>query len=241
MRGKLKLVMVLMLVTVLTVPFFSTMPVLATQSTIVFSDDFDDGDTDQELDVVNDHNVDIGGNWDVDTPTPTTNACWVWNCGGNYLLSLRTGAYLEKQNISTAGLQNIHLEYDWGKYDGTTTGNLEVYWKLSSDASWTLLNSHALGPASFSCTPPYYVDANLSGAENTSIDIRFLGNTPAGTANRAFVDDVIVSGDPMPVLLEVGSEDVYPVNKPAVLAPWLALTLVIAAGGFYMIRRRVHS
>ena len=33
----------------------------------------------------------------------------------------------------------------------------------------------------------------------------------------------------------------YPANKVGLVAPWLALAGVIAAGGVYMVRRRVHS
>ncbi|MFC2042312.1 hypothetical protein ACFLTV_02285 [Chloroflexota bacterium] len=38
----------------------------------------------------------------------------------------------------------------------------------------------------------------------------------------------------------IGGE-AYPVSKTGILAPWIAIALVIAAGGFYLIRRRVHS
>lgn len=35
--------------------------------------------------------------------------------------------------------------------------------------------------------------------------------------------------------------DVYPINKVALVAPWIALAAVIIAGGIFLIRRRVHS
>ncbi|MFC2013359.1 choice-of-anchor Q domain-containing protein [Chloroflexota bacterium] len=35
--------------------------------------------------------------------------------------------------------------------------------------------------------------------------------------------------------------DVYPVNKVALIVPWIALAAVILAGGIFLIRRRVHS
>ena len=34
--------------------------------------------------------------------------------------------------------------------------------------------------------------------------------------------------------------DVYPINKVALVAPWIALAAVIIAGGIFLIRRRVH-
>jgi hypothetical protein len=39
---------------------------------------------------------------------------------------------------------------------------------------------------------------------------------------------------------EVGGE-AYLVNRVALMAPWLALAVVITAGGVYLVRRRVHS
>ncbi|MFC1982790.1 hypothetical protein ACFLV5_03290 [Chloroflexota bacterium] len=38
----------------------------------------------------------------------------------------------------------------------------------------------------------------------------------------------------------VGGE-AYPVNKLGLLAPWVALAVIIAAGGVYLVRRRAHS
>jgi hypothetical protein len=40
---------------------------------------------------------------------------------------------------------------------------------------------------------------------------------------------------------EVVGGEAYPVNKFSLLAPWLALAVVIAAGGVYLVRRRVYS
>ena len=38
----------------------------------------------------------------------------------------------------------------------------------------------------------------------------------------------------------VGGE-AYPISKIGLVAPWLALVIVIAGGGVYLVRRRVHS
>ncbi|MFC1981792.1 hypothetical protein ACFLVN_06100 [Chloroflexota bacterium] len=50
---------------------------------------------------------------------------------------------------------------------------------------------------------------------------------------------------PSPVMagaypVTVGGE-VYPVNRVAILAPWIALVVAIVAGGIYMVRHRAHS
>jgi hypothetical protein len=43
-----------------------------------------------------------------------------------------------------------------------------------------------------------------------------------------------------PVPVTVGGE-AYPINKIVLIAPWIALAVVIAAGGIYLVRRRAHS
>ncbi|MFC1916853.1 choice-of-anchor U domain-containing protein [Chloroflexota bacterium] len=53
--------------------------------------------------------------------------------------------------------------------------------------------------------------------------------------NSTLIDD---GGPGYPLL--VGGE-VLPIDKVTVLAPWIALTMVITAGGLYMVRRRVHN
>jgi len=40
--------------------------------------------------------------------------------------------------------------------------------------------------------------------------------------------------------MDVGGE-IYPINKVGLIAPWIALGMVIAAGGIYLVRRRVHN
>jgi len=43
-----------------------------------------------------------------------------------------------------------------------------------------------------------------------------------------------------PPALTVGGE-AYPINEIGLMAPWIALAMVIAAGGIYLVRRRAHS
>jgi hypothetical protein len=40
--------------------------------------------------------------------------------------------------------------------------------------------------------------------------------------------------------IAVGGE-AYPINEIGLIAPWIALAMVIAAGGIYLVRRRAHS
>jgi hypothetical protein len=45
---------------------------------------------------------------------------------------------------------------------------------------------------------------------------------------------------PTPPTVAVGGE-AYPVNKVGLIAPWVALAMVISAGGLYLMRRRVSN
>ena len=59
-----------------------------------------------------------------------------------------------------------------------------------------------------------------------------------GFAPNGEIEDYMVEILPPPP--PVGSE-AYPINKIGLIAPWVALAVVIAAGGFYLVRRRVHN
>ncbi len=116
-------------------------------------------------------------------------------------LQVRQGCEQQKVNINTAGLQNIHLKYRWG-WDTTAavTNGLQVQWKESSSGTWQNVGtgSHNLGNSSGSPTIPNSADFDLGDdADDTSIDIKFKGNTNAD-ALKALVDDVVVTGDPAP-------------------------------------------
>jgi hypothetical protein len=50
------------------------------------------------------------------------------------------------------------------------------------------------------------------------------------------VDNVVILCEPV----AVGGE-AFPIDKTELVLPWIALALAIAAGGIYLIRRRVHS
>jgi hypothetical protein len=119
-------------------------------------------------------------------------------------LRLRSDCEQTRSGINTTGLTNIHLKYRWGQ-DTTiaSPGNLTVQWKKSSDGAWSPVNTHSLPNSGGVATIPNSVDFALpASANNTSIDIRFIGPTPASNPDtqRALVDDVLVTGDPFAVV-----------------------------------------
>ena len=68
------------------------------------------------------------------------------------------------------------------------------------------------------------------------------GGDPYGWAETYELDNMVyaVNQPSEPPPPAVGG-DVFPVNKMALTAPWIALGVIILAGGVYLIRRRVHS
>ncbi|MFC1983369.1 hypothetical protein ACFLV5_06275 [Chloroflexota bacterium] len=72
-------------------------------------------------------------------------------------------------------------------------------------------------------------------------DINIMDNADIGSLdNQLFSENVfdwLASARCPP---GVGGE-AYPVNKVGLLVPWIALAVVIAAGGVYLVRHRVHS
>ena len=108
-------------------------------------------------------------------------------------LRLRQNCTQTRSGISTAGFANVHLKYAWGN-DGSP-GSLVVEWKPSSSGTWNALATHTFASGGF-VAPTTAADFSLgSGATNTSIDIRFIGNT-ANNSRNALVDNIIVTGDP---------------------------------------------
>lgn len=88
-------------------------------------------------------------------------------------LRVRDTGYVEK-TISTVGYQDIKLKYYWrGDNDGDgSSDNLKVYWKTTASGSYNLINTHQLdGNDSWSSQVTVSLPA---GANNTSIDIKFL-------------------------------------------------------------------
>ncbi len=105
---------------------------------------------------------------------------------------LRKGASITK-TISTAGFDNIKLKYYWrGDSHAESSDKLDVYWKKTSDSTFTLLNSHSGNVESWSSQ----VVVDLSSANNTSIDIKFAGNSNHDEEDLR-IDDVSLTGDPI--------------------------------------------
>ena len=75
--------------------------------------------------------------------------------------------------------------------------------------------------------------------------LSYTGHSDTGEVEDYMIE---IAGEPSPLTtprIRDGEEgvggDVYPVNKPALLIPWIALSIVIISGGIYLVKRRVGN
>jgi len=124
------------------------------------------------------------------------------------------------KTVSTVGYENIVLKYYWmGDADGDgASDTFKVQWKKTTDVSFTTASSTRLDVVT-SWTAQQSITLPAS-ANNTSIDIRFFGDSNA-TTEEARIDDVTVEGDvsapsdtTAPVLAEV-TPVTTPTNDPS--------------------------
>lgn len=80
---------------------------------------------------------------------------------------------------------------------------LQVYWKKSSDPDFILLNTHEL-QGNDTWSSEVILDLP-SAADDSSIDIKFVGNSDSNT-EEGRVDDVALSGEVIDVVAPVLSE-----------------------------------
>lgn len=99
--------------------------------------------------------------------------------------------------FDTTGFDSIHLKYYWrGLSANELSDTLEVYWKPTSEETYSLLTSHATDTAGWSSE----VDLVLpSTADNTSIDIRFVGKVSA-QSEAFYIDDISVAGTEIEII-----------------------------------------
>ena len=102
--------------------------------------------------------------------------------------------------ISTTSRSNVHLKYTWGKDtdddEPDNDDNLVVQWQPSAPPDvWTTLATHNLVEDGNDTLPTANTADHSLGplAENTSIDIRYIGDT-SEDGDQALVDDVLVTG-----------------------------------------------
>ena len=130
----------------------------------------------------------------------------------NAYLRLRSGCTQTRSGISTAGFTSgVYLKYLWGQQtnnDASDDGDLVVQWKRADSGTWLTLNTHDL--ANNSTTNPVTPGFALlpATANNTTIDVRFVGST-TNDNDQARVDDVLVVPNAAPVAVD----DTYTTNE----------------------------
>ena len=135
------------------------------------------------------------------------------NAVRNQQVRLQSECGIARLNISTqisGGLQNIVLSYLWGYQTDSadSPGELVVEWKLSSDGTWQVLQSHTIpgAPASGGATIPASIPLPPA-ADNTTIDIRFR-TTTTGTVDAVWLDDIELKGELINPIVDSDFDDV---------------------------------
>lgn len=106
-------------------------------------------------------------------------------------------AGITQTSISTAGFENLTVQYSWKRIDNNSENSDHLFasWKRSSSNTWiTLLDSQLGGSSSFATTS---LLALGEGASDASIDFRFWTNV-SNDDEGALIDWVTISGDVIP-------------------------------------------
>ena len=150
---------------------------------------------------------------------------------GTEIFSGNTGSYVDV-HITEAKIDDpekyvmedllINIFY----VEGIIESSLEMYWWNGSD--WEQCSDTGVD------TADNFIWARITGATKPGLD----DLTGRPFASRGYLPGGVGGGAPPSE--GVGGE-VYPVNKLAVLAPWIALSVTIIVGSIIMVRRRAQS
>ena len=153
-------------------------------------------------------------------------ACLPWSGTGLY-------AYLDSRSVDTAGVSSLTLKFRSfiDDYSGVGSYNCSVYTRADGTDTWS------------DVTPwgnPIYGDVNatiytvdISSEIGSATQVRFEFKGQSNDLNYWYVDDVKICTQ-----APVGGE-AYPANKASLLAPWIALGVVLVGGiSWYVLRRR---
>jgi hypothetical protein len=110
-------------------------------------------------------------------------------------------AVAQLAGLSSAGLQNLSLSFDFLGLNTDSTNTLTAQWKLHSSSTWTTIGSFALNDLSLPLNPSGSLSLG-SSANNALIDIRLFtdaSNGSGGASDGAYIDNVVLSGTAAPV------------------------------------------
>jgi hypothetical protein len=174
--------------------------------------------------------------------TPPEAGLYWLNIHGDY-------AFLDSKPVDTTGMSSLTLEFKSFIDDSIGGYNCTVYTRAHEGDSWTDVTPWS-NPISGDVGPDTYsIDISSDIGSATQVRFEFAGRGLA--IAHWFVDDVsicylvlwhveevavdiVVTPEPPPV----GGE-AYPVNKASLLAPWIAVAVLLAGGiSWYVLRRR---
>ena len=94
--------------------------------------------------------------------------------------------------ISTLGLEDIALSFDWSaSYNTESNDSLFVQWRVTGASTWTTLMEQALGGSSMQHR---VLALGLAAADRASLQFRFYIDVSASN-ERVYLDNVTLSGN----------------------------------------------
>jgi hypothetical protein len=154
---------------------------------------------------------------------PEARLYW-YDISGNY-------SYLDSKPVDTTGASSLTLEFKSFIIDNRGDFYCRVYTRADGSDTWTDVTPWGNPVSSLIGPDTYSVDISSDIGSATQVHFRFDGDYM--DINCWYVDDVKIC-----IQAPVGGE-AYPVDKISLLAPWIAVGVVLAGGiSWYILRRR---
>lgn len=127
------------------------------------------------------------------------------------------------QGISTAGYENIFVDFDWGRSETEDADTLNLSWDLG-DSKWTTVWTQKLGgrDGGFASVS---IDMLPTVDDQAKLRLRLWTNV-SDSDEYAKVDNFVVRGD----VIQNNSPANNPVPEPAAMLVWSVLGLTFAGG-----------
>ncbi len=155
--------------------------------------------------------------------SPEARLYW-YDISGNY-------SYLDSKPVDTTGASRLKLEFKSFVIDVRDDFYCRVYTRADGGHSWRDVTPWGNPISSLIGPDTYSVDISSDIGSATQVRFRFDGHYM--DMNCWYVDDVKICTQP-----HVGGE-AYAVSKISILAPWIAVGVVLAGGiSWYVLRRR---
>ena len=168
-----------------------------------------------------------GSSYEAGGTPPEARLYW-YTISGNY-------SYLDSKPVDTTGASSLTLEFKSYIIPGRDDFYCRVYTRADVGHSWRDVTPWGNPISSLIDRDTYSVDISSDIGSATQVRFRFDGDDM--DINCWYVDDVKICIQP-----PVGGE-AYPVSKASLMAPWIAVGVLVAGGTSWYVwkRRRARS